>query len=641
MNREIIDGLLGQAALGLFHPDIQRSLLEDQDFIRNSKISTSTILSLGQDGPRYNRSKFFDGIRKAIREPGGAIPVEDQGGLVWQLIAEHREDRFTFSLGSKERGPFPLTDHSALAEDLSIRTNWLERIAADILLDSASRKNWLYRMRNSPITDDDFVELMRDIDLTPVNFLEDLQERLKQSDITWSTLVPLESRYYERLIGLSEGSATASEYIETGAKFRIAELLLVNNLSGLSFALLMCSAGGISKSIKLNQVDRDELVKFYRWLTEYGDPLSQVGAVEIALSHLDILPELAPFVEQIVSGLLSEDPENDGSILVLLSTLVIAVTSELAKNRILGDIPPFYLRQAAIAHASLLVRAIKESRIDIASFTRWARILDGNEIYLLRGLIDLRREPRWLPEFIGTNQLRFEFIGRFSNAAIQNEGQIKQNTLQKLLLGEKSKLAQAFRWPYPNFPGPMEGSAALGPIFPNDALREVETALESTRLEANAFAVLINGALLFNMREDMACLAAAALRRVGFSLEGTENTDDNFRLIGGLAVLAAVTRCGDLAEAVRVLARGMRRRRQLTGGLDKELRIALVTAASFEEPEAWSRFAGEWLTEVSFETSDKMAAKALLHRLRQLVKLEPILAKHCATADAALDAFVH
>ena len=111
--------------------------------------------------------------------------------------------------------------------------------------------------------------------------------------------------------------------------------------------------------------------------------------------------------------------------------------------------------------------------------------------------------------------------------------------------------------------------------------------------------------------------------------------------MGGLAILVAVTRSGHLADALRVLTRVMRRRKRLNGDLDEELKIALITAASFEDPEEWARFAGEWLTEIAFETGDKNAARAFLPRLRRLVKLEPMLARHCATADAALDAFAH
>lgn len=640
MNRRTIDGLLVQAAMDLLPPDIQRSLLDDHEFIRRWSIATTTILTLGKDGPSFCRSRLFESARSAIRDPGSANPVEDQDGLLWQLLAEPQGEDFAFSLRAAEKH-YSLIDHSALAEDVSVRTGWFERMASAIFLDRESRQRWLHRMRQSPLSDDEFVELMADIDLTPANVLRALQANLAQPSVNITTLVPNKGRYYENLVGQLGQSATVADFVEAEARPHIENLQDGNNQQGFRFALLLCSVGTIAECISIHVIDRRELVQTYDWLAKHGDPISRVGAVEVALSHLDAFPELGPFVERIVEGLLSEDPENDDSSFALLSAMVVMIASELARKHTLGDVPPFYLRHAAIAHASLVIRAINEARIDIAGFTRWVQALGTGQIYLLQGLIDLRREPRWLPDFVGADQIRHEFVGRITNAAVRNEAKIKHDSLRKLLLGPESKLAQAAQWPYPHLPGPMEGAVASGRPFPDDLLREVKTALEADRLGANAFAELVNGALLFDMQEEIAGLTAGALRRVRFSLEETDDKEKNFSLLGGLAVLAAVTRCGDLADAVRVLARVMRRRKRLNGDLDAELRIALVSSASFEDPDAWARFAGEWLTEIAFEVNDKSAAKAILPKLRQLVKLEPMLAKHCASADAALDAFAH
>ena len=640
MNRRTIEGLLVQAAIDLFPPDIQRSLLDDHEFIRRWNIATTTILTLGKDSPSFSRSRFFKSTRSAIQDPGSVIPVEDQDGLVWQLIAEPQGEECAFSLRAAEKHYF-LIDHSALAEDVSVRTAWLERMAQAIFMDREIRQSWLHRMRQSPLSDDEFVQLMADIDLTPANFLRALQANLAQASVDVATLVPHERRYYEHLVGKLGNSCTVAEYVEAGARPRIEHLQESNIQQGVLFALLLCSVEAIAECISIDVINRQELVQTYEWLCNHGDPISRVGAVEVALSHLDAYPELGPFVERIVERLLSEDPENDGSSFALLSAMVIMATSELARKHTLGDVPPFYLRQAAIAHASLVIRAINKARINVASFTRWAQALGAGQIYQLQGLIDLRREPRWLPEFVGPDQFRYEFIGRISNAAGRYEGKIKLDSLRKFLLGPDSKLAQAAQWPYPHLPGPMEGAVASRRPFPDDLLLDVKKALEADRLGANAFAGLVNGALLFDIQQEMAGLAAGALRRVRFSLEDTDDKEMNFSLVGGLAVLAAVARCGDLADAVRVLTRVMRRRKRLNGDLDGELRIALISAASFEDPDAWARFAGEWLTEIAFEANDKSTAKAFLHKLRQLMKLEPMLARYCASADAALDAFAH
>lgn len=640
MNRRNNEGLLVQAAFGLLHPDIQRSLLDDHEFTQKWNIATIKIVTLGTNGPSFSRSRLFESIRSAIRDPGTFIPVEDQNSCVWQVLTERQSESFAFSLRAKEQ-QYSLSDHSALAEDVLVRTRWLERTGQAIFLDAGRFQHWSQRMRQSPLSDDEFEELMTEIDLTPANFLQALCARLAQSDVSLSMLVPQKVQYYEHLVGQLGQSSTFSEYVEVGAKPRLEALQVGNSLQGFSFSLLMCSAGTIAECMRIEALDRSELVQTYEWLAEHGDLISRIGAVEVALSYLDSYPELGPFVERIVEGLLSENPEGDGSSFALLSAMVVMVASELARSRILGDVAPFYLRQAAFAHASLVTRAIKAARINSVSFTRWLQASGAGQIFFLQGLIDLRHEPRWLPDFASAEQIRSEFIGRIANAAGRNEGKIKLDSLRTLLFAPDSKLAQAARWPRQHLPGPMEGAVVAGRPFPDELLNAAQAALGAVRLEVNAFTVLINGALLFDMKEEMGCLAANALRRARFSIEDTDDRDKNYGLVAGLAVLAAVTRCGSLADAVRVLARVMRRRKRLNRSLDEELRIALISAASFENLDAWSKFIGEWLTEIAFDANDKSAAKSFLLTLRQLVKLEPILAKYCASADAALDAFAH
>jgi hypothetical protein len=213
--------------------------------------------------------------------------------------------------------------------------------------------------------------------------------------------------------------------------------------------------------------------------------------------------------------------------------------------------------------------------------------------------------------------------------------------LRALLLGPDSTLERAARWPFPYLPGPLEGGISPNRAIPDDVLREVRAALEAGDLDANSFAGLVNTALLFDLPEGQSSLAADALRRAKFSVENAENEGTSFGLISGLAVVAAVTRGTELADALRVLTRVMRRRKRFTADPDNEMRIAMIAAASFENLDDWSRFAGDWITEVAFEVESKDAARKFVAMLRRLVQIEPALARHCAAADAALGAFAH
>ena len=91
---------------------------------------------------------------------------------------------------------------------------------------------------------------------------------------------------------------------------------------------------------------------------------------------------------------------------------------------------PFYRRQAAIAQASLIIRALKASHTDTASIAEWARSVGIGHVFFLQGLVDLRLEPRWLPDFVSPEQLRAEFIGRVANAVSQCKSEVESESLR-------------------------------------------------------------------------------------------------------------------------------------------------------------------------------------------------------------------
>ncbi|RXZ38632.1 hypothetical protein D9O50_03760 [Oxalobacteraceae bacterium CAVE-383] len=639
MNSKITQSFV-DIALDFLPPSVRHTLLEDKTFLKQWDIATITSVKLIAGGSSFRRDQLYSGIRRSISIQGIAVPIKDKDGTTWDMLVQLKDGVLAFSIRSGDV-VYSLMDHSALAEDVATRTAWFEKTANEINFEGTTYRNWLQRLNGAPLSDEEFAELMTDIEQTPASIYLTLQRSMEHGRADPTTLVPHQLHYYEQLIGSLGSTTTVAEYIEVGAKPLIADLQSRRGTEGFLYSLLTCSVGTITENVRIENIDRGELVQTYQWLAQNGDPISQVGAVEIAISHLDTHPELAPFVEQIIEGFIADSPESDSSIFALLSSMIIMVASELSRRRILGKSPPFYRRQAAIAQASIVIRAINGSDIDPMSVTEWAQNSGLGYMFFLQGLIDLRREPRWLPDFVSAEQLRAEFIGRIANAVNRNATKIQLESLQTLLLGPTSKLENAVRWPFSNLPGPLEGELTPRPLIPDNALNVVKAALEAERLEASSFAVLANTALLFELPEGQSSLAASALHRVKFSVEKADDENTAFSLISGLAIVAAVTRGTDLADALRVLARVLRRRRVLVGDLDNELRIAMIAAASFEKIEDWAKFFGGWITEIAFEASAKDTAGRLLSKLRYLIQIEPTLARYCAVADAALTTFTH
>ena len=626
-------------ALELLPPRMQDSIVQDEEFVKRWSLETITGVKFGTDGPSFNRELLYRGIREGIRAPGNDVTIEGDKSETWQILVQETAEGLTFCLKSGE-GSFLLPDHSGLAEDHGIRTGWFQTVAHEMNLERTALQEWKARMNDRPLSDDEFVELRGELELSPNGIYQKVKASLLQGSIGIQTLVPCERRYYNRLVGAVGTTADADSFFDSQATRLIEELQKWDRERGFLMSLLTCSRGGVSQSIGLDGLNEEELLRNYEWIANDGDPISQIGAVEVALRNIEGNRKLEPFIEKIVEGFISDDPDDESGCFCLLSSMVVLVASELSRRGTMKETNPFYRRHAAFAQTSLIIRALKDTQTDTASMVNWAKTAGVGHIFFLQGLVDLRLEPRWLPEFVSPEQLRAEFIGRVWNAVAQCTAEIQSESLRRLLTEEESPLRTAAEFPLPLLPGPLEGELTSDlPDIPGEVLKKMAAPLKAECLAPNSFTWIVNSALLYKVPRSQAKLVAEALRRVRYSIENSDDDNSMFGLILSLGTLAAVTRATDLSETLRVLARVMRRKKLLNCEPEDEFRIAMTAAASHEDLEDWARFAGEWMTELAFEVVDKDSARRFLPKLRRVVQIEPALARHCAMADAAIASF--
>ncbi|UPT96388.1 hypothetical protein J4G48_0046530 [Bradyrhizobium barranii subsp. apii] len=296
--------------------------------------------------------------------------------------------------------------------------------------------------------------------------------------------------------------------------------------------------------------------------------------------------------------------------------------------------PPYWRRLAAVAHASLLERELLRRGADISDFSSWA-YPNRNQHCVLQNSVDLRREPRWLPEFLAPDQLKAEFVGRISAAMIVNKSKIRSPELRSLALDESGPLQSLIVFPAPYLPGPLEGGVEAVQPMPPDIERQVYADLKSDVVTPQSFIGLVNTALIFKLGPQMADLAAEALRRAKYQLRDVGADVPALSLLYGLAIVAAVTRSGGLAAEVRVLVRVARRRPGVVMDLSGTLRVVMMAAAAHADIDEWCTFVGDWLTELAYEDMTRPDARALSSRIRALCQIERRLWGTCARADAA------
>jgi len=195
-----------------------------------------------------------------------------------------------------------------------------------------------------------------------------------------------------------------------------------------------------------------------------------------------------------------------------------------------------------------------------ADFHRWV-LQNCGSLFYLQSLVDLRREPRWLPDFMTSAQLKAEFIGRIAGAAHANAAKVQTYELKRILFEEIDQgIKSQLKFPFAYLPGPLEGGVESVVAMPADFESELQNGLGSDELSPQSFAGLLNCALIFRVSPQLAEIAAQALRRVNHHLRDLGTQNETFSLLSGLATVAAITRSDELAEEVRKLVRVIRRR---------------------------------------------------------------------------------
>ncbi|MBS0240362.1 MAG: hypothetical protein JSR89_18270 [Proteobacteria bacterium] len=636
MARPKVQALMVDGALNMLPPVVRRQLIEDGAFLEKWGLTRTVLITMGRSGPTFDRQGLFDAFREAIRNVSSSIEIKDRQNKSWRIVARQQDEALELSL-EDEALAMSFADYCLLAADKAIRVAQFEKAANFAKPSRDMQQAWRSRLEGKPLEDDEFDDLTRELQLTPTNAFENLKRSFRTGEIDMATLVPRESRYYERLVGRLEDQKDVGTYVARSVKPLVSELVELWSLDGLVLALLLCSSESISAAINDAPSLSGEIIEQAAGLLE-GDLISQIGLIEIGITRLDSNPSLEPILERMVIGMIDENPKDEGGRFALLSALIVVVAGELARTKTLGSTPPFWFRQAAIAQASLVARALSESNMDIASVNSWVSTSGLGHIFFLQTLVDLRVEPRWLPEFVGAKQLKAELLGRIAKVAVNNDSKIKSTSLRRLLLAEDGALRRELHWPFPFLPGPLEGASVPQNMLPLPVIDQVNTTLAGEKLEANSFTGLVNAALLYDLPSDQSGLAAAALRRVKYSVEKSEDETLVFGMVMGLAIVACVTRSVELADELRVLSRVIRRRRSSVDPND-EFRVALIAAASRRDLDGWASFAGDWITEIALELTDRLEASKLLPKVRRLVRLEAALARHCAIGETALAGF--
>ena len=637
-NSHYVRAALAQAALEFSPPLIRKSLLEELSFREEYGFTTDAVLSFGYSGISFQQSDILKAVRKLFCD-ASEMEVTDTEGQKWKLknISGKGEPPSFALCRSKQRLILP--DFSALSSDRSARLSSLEKAASEINLPTSARDAWLNILAERSLTDDELDAFHSEFRDTPVEKARSIRSEIVKGQSSISSLVPHSRRYFERLVGIYDGSVSIRDYASKSGKTLFRKLSAWRPYDGFLYSLLLSSHSSLTLEINVDLLSSEELLRAYDFLEKHGDRFSQLGAIEVGLRILLAKPEIEAVLMRLIEQVRDDDVEGKASGFQLLSALFVFVDGELSRTRLFASEPPFYRRLAALAQAALIHRQLVISAVDIDHFCKFAMNNRG-QLYYLQSLTDLRTEPRWGPDLASASQLKAECFGRIMISAKNYEGNINACELRELVLGtEPGSLHFLSSFPNPYLPGPLEGGDASQNMLPAEISEAIETQLSLDKVGPASFLALVNSSLIFRIDRNQATLAAKALKLASYRLANIEDSSQLVTILNGLARVAAVTRSHELADELRILVRRYRRDAGYSLSLDEAMRIGLVSSASHADLNDWRSFVGDWLTELAFEDLESDEGQVLHSHIKYLCHVVPELWVTLGRADASLSAF--
>jgi hypothetical protein len=630
--------LTALTVLQLVPPRIGDALLNKPDFIGDSGVHVTTMIVFHAGAVRFDRGLLFDGLRRFLAEDLTNLSIDDVDGNGWDIVK--RPGRLLNTLSIERQGlKFDVPATWAFSEDVALRLEAFEAAANEVNLPQLDVEKWRDMLRVRPISDQEHGSLCRDFELTPLGLSAGISDSIARGSVGANTLVPRSTSYFQNLVGAGSAVESIEQYAMEYGPLHCIRLTNWQPVEGVKQSLLLSAHEAITRNIRVSHLGSDELVSLLNWAETSADLISKLGIVEMIIRDKDASVEMAASAERMIRQILDDDPADEDGRFASLSTLIIFAGDELARNEAVSAYRPFMQRLAAIAQASLIERCAISAGLTPSLLAKGVSNAHRGRFFYLRAMVDMRREPRWLPDFIAADQLKAEFIGRLATLSDNHKDRLATSPLSSILLGDEPDGVRAQIEFLKSFlPGPLEGATVSQLPVPEQMLASIER-LDTSHLEPLSFASLINSALIFKVDAQHAWRAASALRRARYQVRESGDSSHLYSMISGLAAVAAVTGSVELADDVRILSRATRRTSPAEISVSVEFKIALVAAASRREFAEWARFVGDWAYELANEVNDASEAEEVLVNLQCLVEIEPALIATFGKAEAALKAF--
>lgn len=634
-NDRLNKAALAKEALDIVPPLLRNTLLADRTFLEEYEVEADSLVSLENPVAAFRGSELFAAVRKVLSGAPGE-EVTDTDGSRWELKNAGGKDRPPSLVLSLDDKQFPVSPNFvSLSPDAATRLRFLEKTASDLNLPSEATNAWREILKDRALKDDELRKLDADFLDTSSRMEQFVNRELAGGRVGPASLIPSSRRYFERLVGKCDGSATVSGYVAGSGGAFLREMFEREPYKGFLSSLFLSSHPALSGEIKTDGLDKDDFVRACEFLEKRGDRLSQLGAVEAGLRVLASTPGIEPHIVRLVRRIRDDGSDGDARGFKLFSALLLLADGELSRLRLFSSEPPFYRRLAAVSHAALLHRQLASSGIDADRFYSVAVASHGWN-HWLQSLVDKRLEPLWNPLCWVETPMKSIFLARIVAATKKCAVAARDEELFNLVSGMEPEGVGRAHGFFAHSTSLLDGGEEHLRDLPDEISEIIRTQVGDTDSAGTSFTALMNSVWWFRVDSDHVDSATEVIRRNGGLLPNVENKQQLFQTLEGLALVAAATRNRALADELRTVSRRYGNYAQYGFSAKEETVICLLAAASRAGLKDWTEFVGDWVTEIAFRDLENHETEGLRSDLRYLCHIVRDLWATCGRAHAAL-----
>ncbi|WP_312386759.1 hypothetical protein [Atlantibacter hermannii] len=612
-NYDSMRAYMASHMINLFPSLVRTELLSDSTLLEEICLATDATVSFGYKDIAFSRSALFKAIRSAFKNTDEEFYLDDVNGNSWSL-RHHPGERPAFSLS---RGGERLLNHSfwPLCNDADKRFSLFETEAKDRSLSKDEWERWGAVLSAPTISDDDVSDLLLDLERSPSHIEALLRQEFQGALNKFSTLVPDNIRYYERLVGKYFGSNNIDEYCKVELKEyfdgRIESGVTENDF-------LLCIHKSISAVVSNGLVDEVSYQSIATRAIETCHPILLISCLEVGI--LKFRDSSVAIIKKLFECISSPKTLDN---LRLFCSMAVFVDGELARLQIFKGVPPFYRRLASFAQSALIVKVGLERGVAFDKVEQWAFQQRGL-YFFCQSFVDLIEEPRWLPMYLTAEQFINELYGRANNVCQEaNRSEVVEYLKKELMLGSRLNL-------HSFLPGPLEGNSA--PVVVPDEISNLLAKHINGEASFESYKVLMNSAPFWKIGDEYLDRAVSLLESAQHKLAAVNDKDSVYQVLNGLAQVACMTRSKKLAASVTILSRLYRDYIDVDSEPENYLAIGFVAGAAFEDKNGWAEYIGQWCTELAYLPISEDSIERMELMLERLCILEPYLYYTCSKA---------